>query len=91
MHGVPIASTAIALTVQAHLDAPFNVTATGEPVGGYYWTGSTLATLPPNGDCANWTGTSGSARRFDTDHATDWFAGVGTSCGNTSRVACFQE
>lgn len=91
MYGVPIASTAIALTVQAHLDAPFNITATGEPVGGYYWTGSTLATQAPNGTCGNWTGRSTSARRFETDHTTDWFAGVTTSCTSTSRVVCFQE
>jgi hypothetical protein len=89
--GVPISATAAALAIQTHLDAPFNVTATGQPVGGYYWTGAMRATDPADATCSDWMASMGSAIRGLPDHATDWFGGASTDCGNEGRVACFQE
>ncbi len=88
--GVPLAETALALTVQSHLDAPANITVAGEAVGGYYWTGATSPTGLGVSNCTDWTGEA-SGRRDEPDHTTDWFDGASANCTSTSRVLCFEE
>ncbi len=90
MLGVPLANTAAALTVVSHLDAPPNFTATGEPVTGDYWVGSSLPTTIGASTCADWTG-EGSGRVYDTEYTTDWFDETLTSCSGMRRVLCFEE
>lgn len=90
MLGVPLSETAASLSVVAHLDAPPNVTAAGEPVTGGYWVGSSLPTTAGTSTCTDWTG-EGSGRVFDTEYTTDWFAQFATSCTSLRRVLCFEE
>lgn len=92
MLGVPLANTAAALTVVSHLDAPPNFTATGEPVTGDYWVGSSLPTTAGGGSgtCTDWTG-EGSGRVYDTEYTTDWFDDTLTSCTGMRRVVCLEE
>lgn len=88
--GVPLASTAAALSVLAHLEAPPSFTAVGEPVTGDYWVGSALPTTVGTSTCTDWTG-EGSGRVYDTEYTSDWFNDTTTSCTGLRRVLCFEE
>lgn len=88
--GVPLANTAAALSVLAHLEAPPSLTAVGEPVTGDYWVGSALPTTVGTSTCTDWTG-EGSGRVYDTEYTSDWFNDTTTSCTGLRRVLCFEE
>lgn len=88
--GVPLANTAAALSVLAHLEAPPNFTAVGEPVTADYWVGSALPTTVGASTCTDWTG-EGSGRVYDTEYTSDWFNDTLTSCTGMRRVLCFEE
>ena len=90
MFGVPLADTAGALSIAAHLDAPPSVTAAGAPVTGAYWVGSSTPTTAGTSTCTDWTG-EGSGRVYDSEYTTDWFAQFAGSCGSPRRVLCFEE
>lgn len=90
MLGVPLAETAAALSVVAHLDAPPNVTAAGEPVTGGYWVGSAMPTTAGTETCTDWTG-EGLGRVYEAAYTTDWFAQFATGCTSLRRVLCFEE
>ncbi len=91
MFGVPLADTAAALAVRAHLDAPFNITVSGEAVGGSFWAGAVGVAELPSSNCADWSTTRGSGRRDEVEHTTDWFTGAVTACSGANRIICLQD
>ncbi|MEM6292151.1 MAG: hypothetical protein AAGA54_12825 [Myxococcota bacterium] len=91
MLGVPLVSVASDLLALEHIDVPPNVSATGVPVPGFFWTGSRSPSLSGSQNfCNGWTG-AGFGLHYPTSGTTDWLDYSVTQCGNQHHVLCFEE